>query len=222
MKLKAIAATFKRGKFLRIYTMPDGEQWIGNGVAMYKMSGMPQLTPAVVLKIFDVPDDKHAEWNCELEDMPIHLRELCADDLYIPEQTLEQMKISIEWNGVTQTFLKCQNDILAVDEKFVKPLYDDVEYLRFAKRSFEVGSRSKVAIACYNALELQAIIMPYHIGGDVLNELKSISTYFGSYRYERLINGFSPEPNVDPQTGEVSDGDSDVQMILKESEDDEV
>lgn len=139
MKLKAIAATFKKGKFLRIYTMPNGEQWIGNGAALYKMSGMPELTPAVVLKIFDIPEDKQSEWNCESQEMPEHLRDLCSDDLYKPEQTLEQMKISVEWHGIIHIFLTCQNDIIAVDEKLAKPLYDDVDYLRFALRPFRKG-----------------------------------------------------------------------------------
>ena len=89
MKLKAIATTFRRGKFLRIYTMPNGEQWIGNGAALYKMSGMPQLSPAVVLKIFDIPEDKQVGWNCELEAMPERLRELCKDDFYKTEQLLK-------------------------------------------------------------------------------------------------------------------------------------
>lgn len=218
MKLKAIAATFKRGKFLRIYTMPNGEQWIGNGAAIYKMSGMPQLTPTIILKIFDIPEDKQAEWNCELADMPEHLRELCDYDLYKPEPLLEQMKVSVEWYGVTQIFFRSQSTILAVDEKLVKPLYDEVDYLRFAKRTF--GTGNGIAIACHNALELQAIIMPYNISSDMLNELKSISAYFGSYRYERLVKGFSPEPNVDPETGEVLDGDSDeLQETLEGSAD---
>lgn len=152
MKLKAIAATFKRGKFLRIYTMPNGEQWIGNGAALYKMSGMPELTPAVVLKIFDIPEDKQSEWNCELADMPEHLRELCDYDLYKPEPLLEQMKVSVEWYGVTQIFFRSQSAILAVDEKLAKPLYDDVDYLRFALRPFGKGIGSGIAVVCYNAM----------------------------------------------------------------------
>lgn len=220
MKLKAIAATFKRGKFLRIYTMPNGEQWIANSGAMYKMSGMPQLTPAIILKIFDIPEDKQAEWNCELADMPEHLRELCDDNPYKPEQTLEQMKISVEYYGITQIFLKHQNNIIAVDEKLAKPLYDDVDYLRFALRPFGKGIGSGIAVVCYNAFELQAVIMPYNISGDMLNEMKSIGAYFGSYRYERLVKGFSSESNVDPETGEVLDSDSDeLQETLEGSAD---
>ena len=35
MKLKTIATLFKRNKRLVIYTAPNGEQWVCNGVAMY-------------------------------------------------------------------------------------------------------------------------------------------------------------------------------------------
>ncbi len=58
MKFKMIAAVFKRNKFLRILTMPNGIQWITNGSALYSMSGMPRMTPEMVLKIFDIPEDK--------------------------------------------------------------------------------------------------------------------------------------------------------------------
>ena len=33
MKLKTIASIFNRNKRLAIYTAPNGEQWIGNGIA---------------------------------------------------------------------------------------------------------------------------------------------------------------------------------------------
>lgn len=203
MKIKTIATIFKRGKFLRIYTMPNGEQWIGNGAAFYKMSGMPQLTPAVVLKIFDIPENKQAEWNCESGDMPERLHGLFNDDFYKTEQLLESMKVSIDWRGVTLIFVKNQNDIFAIDEKFVKPLYDDVDYLQFVKRTF--GNGKEAAIACYNALELQAIIMPCRISDDLTDELKIITAYFSSYRYEQFVKGLSPKPNIDPETGEVLD-----------------
>lgn len=207
MKLKAIAATFKRNKFLRIWNAPNGEQWIGNGAALYKMSGMPELTPAVILKIFDIPEDKQAEWNCELEEMPANMLELCKDEFYKPEQQFEQMKIGVDWLGKTLLFLKNPFDIIAVDEKFVKPLYDDIDYLQFIKRTY--GSQNGFAIACYNALELQAVIMPFKIGGDMVDEMKNISGYFSSYRYKRLVESLSPKPCVDSETGEVLDGDSD-------------
>ncbi len=79
MKLKAIATIFKKNKFLRILDAPSGSQWITNGVAVYSMEGMPKLTPAMVLKIFDIPEDKQTEWNCEVIPMPADMCKICTD-----------------------------------------------------------------------------------------------------------------------------------------------
>lgn len=92
MKLKAIAAIFKRNKRLNILVMPNGTQWITNGVALYSMSGMPELTPAMVLKIFDIPEDKQGEWTCEVKPMPESMCEICTNGFYTTESLLEPKK----------------------------------------------------------------------------------------------------------------------------------
>jgi len=43
MKLKAVAAEFKKNRRLVIYTAKSGEQWITNGYAVYRMDGFAQL-----------------------------------------------------------------------------------------------------------------------------------------------------------------------------------
>ena len=210
MKLKTIASIFKKHKHLRILTMPNGAQWITNGYALYSMAGMPDLTPPLILKIFDIPEDKQPEWHCTVEEMSENIIGLCTDNYEIPAISLTQMKVSIEWCGSTYLLLSGGGDIFAVDEKFVKPLYDDIEYLRFYKRDMPDGSG--IGIICYNALELIAVIMPFTPSDDFSDELKSAGLYFDSLRYRALAESLRKgqhKPNVDPETGEVLDEDSD-------------
>lgn len=211
MKLKAIAATFKRNKRLNILVMPNGAQWITNGIAMYSMSGMPELTPAMVLKIFDIPEDKQGEWACEIKPMPENMREICEEEFYTTKALLETKKATIAWGGVTYSLLGNDDNIIAIDEKYLKPLYDDMEYMQFYKRVFSNGSG--FAIVCRNALELEAVIMPYMLAEDMAKELLEIGMYYNSSQYKTLRESVSkvssPSIPVDPETGEVINEDSD-------------
>lgn len=211
MKLKAIAAIFKRNKHLNILTLPSGAQWITNGVAMYSMSGMPELTPAMVLKIFDIPEDKQGEWTCEIKPMPENICEICNEGFYTTKALLETKKGTIAWSGVTYSLFSNGDDIIAIDEKYLKPLYDDMEYMQFYKRIFSNGR--DFAIVCRNALELEAIIMPRMLGEDMAKELLEIGMYYNSPQYKALMENInkvsSPSMPIDPETGEVINEDSD-------------
>ncbi len=205
MKLKAIAAIFKRNKHLNILTLPSGAQWITNGVAMYSMSGMPELTPAMVLKIFDIPEDKQGEWTCEIKPMPENICEICNEGFYTTKALLETKKGTIAWSGVTYSLFSNGDDIIAIDEKYLKPLYDDMEYMQFYKRIFSNGR--DFAIVCRNALEIEAIIMPRMLGEDMAKELLEIGMYYNSAKYKAILENMnkpvSPSIPVDPETGEV-------------------
>lgn len=210
MKLKAIAAIFKRNKHLNILTLPSGAQWITNGVAMYSMSGMPELTPAMVLKIFDIPEDKQGEWTCEVKPMSESVCEICTNGFFATELLLEPKKSTIEYGGVTYSLLSNNDDIIAVDEKYLKPLYDDMEYMQFYKREFP--NKGGFAIVCHNALELEAVIMPIMLGEEMAKELLEIGTFYNSTKYkalrENMKNPVFPSIPVDSETGEVIGEDS--------------
>lgn len=198
MKLKAIAAAFKRNKLLKLYTAENGEQWIGNGNAIYKMTDMPELTITAILKIFDIPEDKQADWKYDSEEMPLTLQELCYRR-FSNEQELKKMKISIDWLGTVNIFFKGLTNIYAVDEKLIKPLYDELDDMLFVAQPF--GSKNGyrgTAICCYSG-DLQAVIMPYTYSGNVLVELTQIVQYFDSDKYE----AFPADSRIDPKTGEV-------------------
>lgn len=213
MKLKTIATIFKRFKYLRIWYIPNGEQWITNGVAVYSMEGMPTLTPAAVLKIFDIPEDKQAEWNCEVEPMPEDLCEICGD-YRTKKIPLEPKETRVQYNGITYLLLNSENgnEIVSIDEKYIKPLYDDMEYLRY----FKCNLTSGYAVILYDALSVKAVIMPVGLGSVLAKELLEIGKYFSSPAYcavsENMTEHIPPRINADPETGEVLDTSSDYEQ----------
>lgn len=208
MKLKAIATIFKRNKFLRIWNAPNGSQWITNGVAAYSMEGMPELSPAMLLKIFDIPEDKQADWNCEVEPMPAELYEICSD-YRRPRTSLDTKNVTIQYNGVVNMLLSGSGEIVSIDEKYIKPLYDDMDYLRLYKCNLQNG----FAVICHSGFETTALIMPLRVGETLAKELLEIGRYFNSTSYNAALNTIiehiPPAASIDPETGEVLDGDSD-------------
>lgn len=204
MKLKTIATIFKRNKFLRIWNTPDGSQWITNGIAAYSMEGMPELTPAMLLKIFDIPEDKQAEWNCKVEPMPAELYEVCSD-YRRPRISLDVKNVTVQYNGVVHMLLSGNGAIVSIDEKYIKPLYDDMDYLQL----YKCGLKNGFAVICHSGFETTALIMPLRVGETLANELLEIGRYFDSISYSAAsstINEHIPTAaDVDPETGEVSD-----------------
>lgn len=219
MKLKAIATIFKRNKFLRIWNAPNGTQWITNGAAVYSMAGMPELSPATVLKIFDIPEDKQAEWNCEVEPMPSEIYDRCIDCCAITP-SLDPKETMFQYNGITYLLSSGNGEIVPIDEKFIKPLYDDMDYLRYYKCKLKRG----FAVACYDGLQTTAVIMPIRIADTLAKELLEIATYFNTSSYRMIADGIAeritPEIITDSETGEVLNGDSDeLQETLQEGAD---
>ncbi|MCM1167091.1 MAG: hypothetical protein NC401_13885 [Ruminococcus sp.] len=199
--------------------MPGGEQWITNGVGVYSLEDMPELKPAELLKIFDIPEDKQAEWDCEAEPMPDDLRGICGD-YKTAKMPLEPKETRVQYNGVTHLLPgdEAGSEIIPIDEKYIKPLYDNMEYLRYFKCKF----RNNIAVILYDAMNVQAVIMPYRVGGKMAEELSDIARYFNSAHYRAIADGV-PEraaSKIDSETGEVLDDSSDYEQgTFDESED---
>ncbi len=216
MKLKTIATIFKRNKYLRIWNTPNGSQWITNGVAVYSMEGMPELTPAMLLKIFDIPEDKQGEWNCEVEPMPADICEICTN--YRTHKTsLETKDVTVQYKGVVHMLLNSSGgEIVSIDEKYIKPLYDDMDYLQFYKCDLQNG----FAVICHSGFETTALIMPCKMGGTLAKELLEIGMYFNSTSYNAISEITEHMPtaaNVDPETGEVLDESGESSNYEQES-----
>ena len=178
MKLNAVASAFKKNKILYILDDSHGNQWLSNRAAYYLISAMPKLVAENVLTMFDIPEDKHGDWNCYEREMIEYENQLCCDGCGVVENPVELMEVEISWQGKKFLFLKKEkgNDIFAIGEKLLKPLYDDAEYLRFFARETIDGKFT--AITCHNGLELKAVILPMRIHEKTLKEINLISSFF--------------------------------------------
>lgn len=215
MKLKTIAALFKRNKQLTIYRTPGGGQWIGNGVAMYNMRGMPHMTPETILRIFDIPPDKHKDWICNESEMPTAID--YADGVGGAESDIESLKINIEWRGDNFWLFPDGRRVYSFNEDYIKPLLDEPDYLTYHKRETTGGG---FVLACKVGFELMAIVAPamLHDNEKYAEEIKHIASLYAAMERERIANAAyeiygtqeSPPQNVDPDTGELLDGQAEI------------
>lgn len=201
MKLNAVASAFKKNKSLYILDDLHGNQWLSNGGAYYLITGLPKLVAANVLTMFDIPEDKHSDWNCYEREMIELEKQLCCDDSGVLETPVELMEVEISWQGKKYLFFKKEksNEVFAIDEKLLKPLCDE-DYLRFFAR--ETIDRKYTAITLHNGLELRAVILPMRIHEKTLKEMKFITSYF---RISHIVID-TPEENPEDDETEYEQG----------------
>lgn len=68
MKIKSIAAICKKGKQVVLYNRYESggtlQQYIGDGMTAYPVSGLPELDEESILTIFDVPENSAKTGLC--------------------------------------------------------------------------------------------------------------------------------------------------------------
>lgn len=214
MKLKTIAANFKHNKRLVIWNRTNGEQWITNGHAAYLMDGMPPLTPEFMLKIFDIPEDKQGEWHCNTAEMPSSIAAMLDGDITQATSKVEARPFAIsiiDANGTTNLLFGGGCGILAVNEQYVKPLYDNSDYLVYFKSTLMhtdgESVRKGTYLLCRVGFDIKAIIAPSILGDTTIDEINKINHYFTNYKDEYTLTNLAD--GIDPETGEVLDEEPD-------------
>jgi hypothetical protein len=183
MKLKAVAAAFKKHNRFKLYTTARGEQWIDDGMAAYKLEGLPELTPDGILTMFDIPPDKRAGWDVEQIEPPDD--GIAFRDSYESEEVAEMLPLRFDYMNDVICLFTCGNDIYGVYETHIKPFLPLDMYLTFnARYLVENGT---VVLAVKTGFFINALIRPLNLfGNDRFNELFSnVATRGG--RMRRII-----------------------------------
>lgn len=91
MKIKSIAAICKKNKqvvlFNRYSDSGTLSQYIGDGNAVYPISGLPELDEESILTIFDVPEKQREDWLVRYRDIP---EGISFEDTDATEKIIEQ------------------------------------------------------------------------------------------------------------------------------------
>ena len=169
MKIKSIAAICKKNKqvvlFNRYSDSGTLSQYIGDGNAVYPISGLPELDEESILTIFDVPEKQREDWLVRYRDIP---EGISFEDTDATEKIIEQGNLSIVYSGKTLKPLQTRRGLVFIESRYLSPVSDVLDVLELYERVTPFGAPYIVAKAGFL---LQAVIMPC----DVIRSIRTIT-----------------------------------------------
>lgn len=159
MKFNKVAAICKSRKRITIHTDPEsGAQWLGDGMAMYLLEGMPRLTPEECLRLFDIPESKHTDFYCTAEDLPTGIE--FSDAIGAENEGVKDKSITIGWLGEVFRLFMYEKELYAINEMYLTPFAGDTAYILYHRRKMAGGG---FLLGVNIGLGLQAVIAPYMV-----------------------------------------------------------
>lgn len=143
MKIKSIAAICKKNKqvvlFNRYSDSGTISQYIGDGNAVYPISGLPELDEESILTIFDVPEKQREDWLVRYRDIP---EGISFEDTDAAEKIVEQGNLSIVYSGKTLKPLQTRRGLVFIESRYLSPVSDVLT------AAFWIEKRGNEYIAC--------------------------------------------------------------------------
>lgn len=123
MKYNKIAALIKKSKWLDVKTVDEGEQWVGDGSAMFPIYGMPQLDNEQIYKLLSLENDK-----TKISDGQAGMFDdsLFSED-YAGEIQVREFGVNALINGEEHQTLYTELGALLIKSKYIEIAADNVE-----------------------------------------------------------------------------------------------
>lgn len=141
MKIKSIAAICKKNKqvvlFNRYSDSGTLSQYIGDGNAVYPISGLPELDEESILTIFDVPEKQREDWLVRYRDIP---EGISFEDTDATEKIIEQGNLSIVYSGKTLKPLQTRRGLVFIESRYLSPVSDVLDVLELYERVTPFGA----------------------------------------------------------------------------------
>lgn len=148
MKIKSIAAICKKGKQVVLYNRYESggtlQQYIGDGMTAYPVSGLPKLDEESILTIFDVPEKQREDWFVRVRDVPEGIN---FEDTDANEKMIERDNLSIIFSGHTLKPLQTRRGLVFIQSRYLSPVSDVLDVLELYERFTPNGTPYIVAKA---------------------------------------------------------------------------
>ena len=152
MKIKSIAAICKKGKQVVLYNRYESggtlQQYIGDGMTAYPVSGLPKLDEESILTIFDVPEKQREDWFVRVMDAPEGIN---FEDTDANEKMIERDNLSIIFSGHTLKPLQTRRGLVFIQSRYLSPVSDVLDVLELYERFTPNGTPYIVAKAGFLA-----------------------------------------------------------------------
>ena len=163
MKIKKIAQICAGQKTIYVHNQScKGDlvrQWVGDGVAMYPLDGLPYMDDEALLALFDVPPDKRDSWTVR----DVGLSSLVSlDDIDPDEVDILPYDLTVNTGRTLMPFDGGPRGTLWIQQRYLAPT-DDIDIVRYCARPTKSGGR---VIAVKSGLILMSIILPVRMSAD--------------------------------------------------------
>lgn len=163
MKIKKIAQICAGQKTIYVHNQEcKGDlvrQWVGDGVAMYPLDGLPYMDDEALLALFDVSPDKRDSWTVR----EVGLSSLVSlDDIDPDEVDILPHDLTVNTGRTLMPFDGGARGTLWIQQRYLAPT-DDIDIVRYCARPTMGGGR---VIAVKSGLVLMSIIMPLRMTAD--------------------------------------------------------
>lgn len=157
MKIKKIAQICAGQKTIYVHNQEcKGDlvrQWVGDGVAMYPLDGLPYMDDEALLALMDVPIDKRDKWTVR----DVGLGSLVSlDDIDPDEVDVLPYDLTVNTGRTLMPFDGGARGTLWIQQRYLAPT-DDIDIVRYCARPTTGGGR---VIAVKSGLVLMGIILP--------------------------------------------------------------
>lgn len=163
MKIKKIAQICAGQKTIYVHNQScKGDlvrQWVGDGVAMYPLDGLPYMDDEALMALFDVPPDKRNNWTVRNVNLG---SAMSLDDIDPDEVDILPYDLTVNNGQALMPFDGGVRGTLWIQQRYLAPT-DDIDIVRYCARPTKGGDR---VIAVKSGLVLMSIIMPLRMTAD--------------------------------------------------------
>lgn len=157
MKIKKIAALCRSTQSILIWDQEKaGEQWIGNGAAMYPLVGMPALDENTVPRIFDLTEKQADKMTIRREAVP---EKYPVADVIPGENLVESVGMDLVFRECRLRPPKTSQGLVLINVKYLEPI-PTADKLELYERVTPEGG---MLIGAKHGMALYGLIAPMNI-----------------------------------------------------------
>lgn len=165
MKLKKVASLCGKTKMFCLYDRAERDdvvsQWLGDGYAIYPITGLPYMDEENIYSMFDISAKQQEKIIFRHGPAPEGIN---LDDVDPTERRLSDDGLSVVYDGGILKPLQTRNGISFIQNKYLSPLEDVIEMVQLYERATPQGTPYIVA---KTGFFLAAVIMPYSVINDM-------------------------------------------------------
>ena len=164
MKLKKVASLCGKTKMFCLYDRAERDdvvsQWLGDGYAIYPITGLPYMDEENIYSMFDISAKQQEKIIFRHGPAPEGIN---LDDVDPTERRLSDDGLSVVYDGGILKPLQTRDGISFIQNKYLSPLEDVIEMVQLYERATPQGTPYIVA---KTGFFLAAVIMPYSVIND--------------------------------------------------------